>query len=318
MFPNLIALISIITTFTCSVCANNHVISYTTLHRFAFIPRGGSSDETNIKYDVSEKQLIGVIDLRQSPDPDSIILLQKNISNKDDTAVVTHNIVQEAQFPTSELDDRHSNIDEEMDRQAASSHSIGSVCSKVYLIVTYDYENGKTVLHRTFGGAKLMAFVNGVRNRWYKMNEANQSCIKTKLVLILVPSSEEQTMLFTTTGNIDLTNCENDWDTSGADFLIKRLSEAFQLGGEDYKQVNPFMVQMIASVQKECGEDSDDYISEVVLRNMSETEHGDNTIQTSFVDTPYEEIQTMIKNAYKDAGGDGNIYFGKINYQRQD
>lgn len=312
---NLIALISIIT-FTCSVCASNHGISYTTLDRFAFIPRGGSSDDTNIKSDVSEKQLIGIIDLRQSPDPDSIILLQKNNSNQDTIAVNTSNIVQ---FPTSELDDKHSNIDEELDQQAACSHSIGSLCSTVYLIIAYDYENGKTVLHRTFGGAKLMAFVNGVRSRWYNMNEAKQSCINTKLVLILVPSSEEQTMPFTTTGNIiDLTNCKNDWDASGADFLVERLSEAFQLGGEEYKQVNPFIVQMIASVQRECGEDSDNYISEVVLRNMSETEHGDNCIQTSFIDTPYEEIQTMIKNAYKDAGGDGNIYFGKIQYQRKD
>ena len=83
---NLIALISIIT-FTCSVCASNHGISYTTLDRFAFIPRGGSSDDTNIKSDVSEKQLIGIIDLRQSPDPDSIILLQKNNSNQDTIAV---------------------------------------------------------------------------------------------------------------------------------------------------------------------------------------------------------------------------------------
>jgi hypothetical protein len=58
-----------------------------------------------------------------------------------------------------------------MEQQAASSYCIGSLCSTVYLTIEYDFEGGKTVLHRSFGGVKVMAFVNGARSRWYKLSQ---------------------------------------------------------------------------------------------------------------------------------------------------
>ena len=97
---------------------------------------------------------VGIIDLRPKLSSDKIYL-------------VGNSCVSKAIFPTIEQNDDDSDPiydDSTFDDQAAAAHCIGSECSTVYLMISYDFANEKTVLHRAFGGTKLMSFVDGTRN----------------------------------------------------------------------------------------------------------------------------------------------------------
>lgn len=275
---NLAILFFAIISLICSAGAKGKNVPYTTLFHTAFVPRGGGVST------IIDGKKIGVIDLRPKPaDPDSVILLHEDDTSNDDDDNIdsTFDVVQEAVFPTTAIhqhDDEIAvvDIDEMMDEQAASSHSIGNLCSTVYLIIAYDFENGKTVLHRSFGGTKLMAFVDGVRNRLHgMMNPANQAGggsdddVTTKLIILLIPSSPSSTttllsnwpssgtkpdnILLANTNPLldklvlDLTNTDSnsDWDASGATYLVDKLSEAFALGGEEYQNTDPFEVEFV-------------------------------------------------------------------------
>ncbi len=204
-----------------------------------------------------------MIDLRPTPGPDGILLVRDGSARDGDggNEGIGSDVARRAIFPLAGRDE--SSADEaEMDRRAASSHSVGNVCSTVYLIIAYDFDNGKTMLHRSFGGAKLMAFVDGVRSRRHReMNDAATDEIgeeaSTKLVLVFVPSSSSSAMTLlsnissssTTPENnlLDLTKNNDKWDASGANFLVDRLSEAFALGGEVYRNMEPFAVEMVGA-----------------------------------------------------------------------
>mmetsp|Transcript_15223 Transcript_15223/g.27637 ORF Transcript_15223/g.27637 Transcript_15223/m.27637 type:complete len:381 (+) Transcript_15223:77-1219(+) len=366
---------SIASFIICSTDATN-AIPYTTTFRQSafFVPRGGGSADHDVidssSIVASDRQpLIGVIDLRPDPEPDSILFLQDDIiSGDDENGVGIDTIVQQALFPApaavSQDDILSANEEEEeMDQQAASSHSIGSLCSTVYLIIAYDFENGKTVLHRSFGGSKLMAFVDGVRSRRHqqqKMSDAaNQVDAKaaSKLVLVLVPSSSLSAMNLpssflsssTTSENmllsneskphinkivLDLTNNNAEWNASGAKFLVDRLSEAFSLGGEEYRSMESFIVEMVGAfddigqevneqgnskTETDGSDDSDNEMNDVVLRHIEcsllKNDHSDTTgeeshKETSSAATSSEEFQDFIRHTYESAGGVGeNVHF---------
>lgn len=323
--PIIIKLIICISLAVADANHNNHYgfgIPHTTTSRgFAFFsPRGGGNSDSDNESKIDtiiespsdgRQQLIGVIDLRPELEPDSIILAQEsNADGNDETADSTlENIVQQGQFPTTDTNQdeilTEIEIEEMQDQQAASSHSIGSLCHTVYLIVAYDFDNGKTVLNGSFGGTKLMAFIDGVRSRWHGVMKSQEegtgqsngeSDASTKLVVFLVPSSPSSSVAntllsdgitsSTTTENISVYSLTDDdenanqLDASGAKYLVNRLSEAFAYGGEDYKKVEkPFIVEMLgviknAGQEKECeaddgnGSDKKYEMNEVLLRHV--------------------------------------------------
>ncbi|EJK77668.1 hypothetical protein THAOC_00484, partial [Thalassiosira oceanica] len=127
-------------------------------------------------------------------------------------------------------------IEDALDEQSANSHCIGRACSTVCLLLSYDFEAGKTNLHRSFGGAKLMALVDGARSR-----------------------------LSGGAGDGVLANDE-DWNSSGAVFLVGRLVEAFALGGEAFEVDEPFDVEFVKV--SDVGESLRDSIRRHVLANV--------------------------------------------------
>ena len=45
----------------------------------------------------------------------------------------------------------------------------------------------------------------------------------------------------------DLSSGGMEWNAAGANFLVRRLAEAFALGGEAYRSLEPFTVQMVGA-----------------------------------------------------------------------
>jgi len=275
----------------CCVDTANAIPYALTARPFALsIPSGGgaiSDNNDHIFASASDRQrLIGIIDLRPTPEADSIIFLPNKTGDEDekqsDDASIDAISDRQALFPSAVASSSQetisaNEIEDMMDQQAASSHSIGGLCSTVYLVIAYDFDNGKTDLHRLFGGAKLMAFVDGVRSRWHQqnMNSGGASQVgdefATKLVLVFVPASAKATATIfspesATSENIllpsesepdlncvvfDLTNSDKiEWNASGAKYLVDRLSEAFVLGGEEYQNMKPFSVDMLGAFNK--------------------------------------------------------------------
>ena len=268
----------------CSSCGSR--IPYTCVHT-TFTLRGGTSTDADDDFDSLSNHMHGIIDLRpESADLDSVLLIQHT------------DIVQEALLNhTSYCDAENFDIDEEMDQQSACSHTIGSICSTVYLLIEYDFIGGKTNLNRRFGGAKLLTLVDGVRSRI--------TAVATKLVLVLFPSSSLPVLSHdwgTDRLVIDLTN-STDWETSnGADYLVSRLREAFSLGGEDYQNTDPFDVKVISI-------STDSNISEVVRQYMCSRDDSEIRAPVNTQTQHIEKFEQMIRNAYKRAGGSRNIDF---------
>ncbi|KAL9181645.1 hypothetical protein ACHAXT_010450 [Thalassiosira profunda] len=257
-------------------------VPYTTIsHRPVafFVPRGGdATNNEGRKSSPDMQQLLGVIDLRPEPEPDII-----------------HHYDHRAVFPTPPQEEDENNIEEVMDQAAASSHTIGQLCSTVYLMIAYDFDNGKTVLHRTLGGAKLMAFVDGARSRRHEMG-STPAAKATKLVLVLVPSaSSSAPEMDGTLSGLDPTKDE-EWNPSGANFLVARLSEAFGLVGEEYETIEPFDVEMILA--EGDAETMNDIVSRHFARSRDES-----------IDEMATGSQELIKQAYKSAGGVGQLSF---------
>ncbi|KAL9180067.1 hypothetical protein ACHAXT_008037 [Thalassiosira profunda] len=274
------SLFASIAAFLCAADATI-AIPYTTIYPQPvafFVPRGG--DATTDEPSPDMHQLAGVIDLRPEPEPDSIF-------SGDRRAVLP--------VPLQEEDE--SNIEEVMDQAAASSHTIGQLCSTVYLMIAYDFDSGKTVLHRTLGGAKLMAFVDGARSRRHEMGASATTA--TKVVLVLFPSaSSSAPELDGSLLVLDPTK-DDEWNASGANFLVARLSETFALGGEEYETMDPFKVDMILA------EGDDGAMNEIVSRHFAS--HSDSDGER----TPTAPMtrQELIRQAYKSAGGVGQISF---------
>ena len=294
---------------SCSTGANN-LIPYTSLRRIPFVPRGGCSSNTADSPTV-DRLLIGVLDLRPTPDPDSIIVLKGIAGNSSDA----FEVVQQARFPGPKYDGK-SDIENELDQQAASSHCIGNLCSTVYLAIEYDFDNGKTVLHRSLGGAKLMAFVDGARCRWHGLSQTNKTDEgdATKLIILLVPSSTSRIKFLTALNHkASLNTCnprlktislnleatgDTDWDASGVAFLVGRLSEAFALGGQEFQKVEPFAIQFgILDVGEE---EEEAELSEIIARCIWRTR----TSPPSVVCCSSE-----ISDAFQNAGGVGNVNY---------
>ena len=285
----------------CSVGTHNAMLSYTHAnirrHRVAYFPRGGSSidNRTDSPIEDDDRVLIGVLDLRPTPGPDSILVL-KRIMHGQLANDVELEAVQQARFPLSQDHDELSVTEEELNEQAASSNCIGNLCTTVYLIIEYDFDNGKTVLHRTFGGVKLMAFVDGVRSRWHefqssritKLDERNGAA--AKLIALLVPSSQISS---SSESRIDF---DSGCDVAGVTFLINRLNEAFALGGDEFQSVKPFEVQY--GIVHKCEENDEDLERQIkaIFKWRTAT-------------SQLNALSCTISNAYRNAGGNGIIEY---------
>ncbi|KAL7490349.1 hypothetical protein ACHAW6_016171 [Cyclotella cf. meneghiniana] len=223
--------------------------------------RGGDSRELQKcafgeDYDTKDvvlgQELIGIADLRQTPEADCIVLAQihdetKKTIAEDDRDNIHSEFLDKALFPSVSSDTNDSTSDYNMDQQAAAaSLTIGSSCSTVYLLVSYDFKHGKTVLHRTLGGIKLMSLVDGVRKRWHEASSSKPA--STKLVLLLVPyisanngKTEESCIeVHSPEQTFYEISQHSEWRNDGANFLIDRLKTYFELGGEEYIGAHPF------------------------------------------------------------------------------
>jgi len=307
------AIILIIILSFCTTCVS------TTFHAHSvpFLPqvRGGSSntdyDDTTIA--INNDHLVGIIDIRPSPNQDGIILLRENSSGD------AYDLLQEARFSSV---DEYASINDEMDHQASVSRCIGSLCHTVYLVIAYDFEKGVTSLHKSLGGCKLLSFVDGARSRW---QDKQSEGAETKLIILLVPSSPTSEAVLSASINsenilhssmnsnkivINLTK-NIDWGDNGAKHLVTKLVEAFALGGDD-----PFSVEMIGILdnrQDKNDEDTDiesstDDISEVVLKHLVCS--GFDIIQTNDLDeASTSAFQELITSAYTSIGGKRSIDF---------
>lgn len=157
----------------------------------AFAPRGGSiaagsSDEAADDAELVDEPsltttlgrgLVGVVDLRPEPSGDEI--RTTSLGPDGGTGGPACELI--ASLPTASLggdeeadgedisaSDTDVGIEDALDEQSANSHCIGRACPTVCILVEYDFEAGKTNLHRSFGGAKLMALVDGARSRWHE------------------------------------------------------------------------------------------------------------------------------------------------------
>jgi hypothetical protein len=215
-------------------------------------------------------QLIGIIDVRSQAECDCIILTdRKQTSFNPDTVQLKHS----ATFSSSCISnlkswthDTSTTEEVEQNQGAAAALTIGSSCSTIYLLLTYDFNNGKTVLHRTLGGIKLMNMVDGIRRRW---KDSAYKSSRTKLILLLVPSKSYDKSILDCQSNklfLDLTE-DTKWKKEGLSYLIDRLNQYFELGGEEYKCVNPFDLDIV--LLGETSDASDESISENIGTNSA-------------------------------------------------
>ena len=308
------AIIPIVVLSFCTTCASTPFHT----HSVPFLPevRGGSSNTDYDSININNDHLVGIIDIRPSPNQDGIVLLRENSSGD------AYDLLQEARF--SGVDEYASIDDDDMIEQGAISQSIGSLCHTVYLVIAYDFQKGVTSLHKSLGGCKLLSFVDGARSRWQDKQRA------TKLVLLLVPSSAASEAVLSasiTTENIlhssmnqnkiviDLAS-DIDWGDKGATHLVTKLVEAFGLGGDEYQISDPFSVEMIGILdnrQDKNDEDTDiesntDDISEVVLKHLVCS--GFDIIQTNDLDeASTSAFQELTTSAYTSIGGKRSIDF---------
>ena len=243
---------------------------------------------------------VGVIDLRPKLSSDRIYLIENSCVGK-------------AVFPTTEQseDDSDPIHDEStFDDQAAAAHCIGSECSTVYLMISYDFANEKTVLHRAFGGTKLMSFVDGTRKSWEKRQA------KTKLIMILVPSSESSenhlqsflSPIDTKTEVHDLSNMINDSAMlKGAKVLLERLRSCFEYGGEEFRDVDIFQDVGIVCIGRHL-EQNDDSVDNMVLTHQVKG-FSQQTMPLSTKDEVFDHFKQLITSSYKSASGSGDVNF---------
>jgi hypothetical protein len=246
---------------------------------------------------VTQQLQVGVIDLRPKLVADRIYL----IGNTD------VNTIHKAMFPTIEQTEESNPLydDNAMDQQAAAAHCIGSVCSTVYLMILYDFEHDKTVLHRSFGGTKLMSFVDGTRKSWQSRGT------KMKLILLLLPTSTSsentlQSSIITdkAIANAKMNDFTNDinYDTilRGAKVLLERLRSCFEYGGDEFQNIDPFDVHIILCGDHNWGSSNDGEVDDMVLDNHPPI--------LSAKGVP-EHFKDLINSSYQSASGSGEVNF---------
>ena len=258
--------------------AASHALPFAAPRRGApFVPRGGGNGtragdsgdggggdvDGRVFAAWDRRTVIGVLDLRPESGEDGVACLVRGPARAGVHAAAR---VRRARFPSVRGADG-----------AASSHAVGSACASAYLLVAYDFATGKTALHRSRGGAQLMAFVDGARCRRHRQltgdssGESNAAAVATKLILVLVPSPPssapppdasaspvpEHAASHSDGGEpparVTIHNLSSDgveWNAAGARFLARRLAEAFALGGEVYRGPAPFAVEVVGAFPK--------------------------------------------------------------------
>ena len=299
---------------------------------FNLSTRGGGRDDLNATTDVEdstlhvidERQLIGFIDVTSNAEADIILLIGSGKKiHKDSTGRI---LMDRAIFSVSSEYHEQSATGETTQEEigqmkaAAAALTIGSTCQTIYLVLSYDFKDGKTVLHRTLGGIKLMNLIDGVRKRWNDSPEAPL----TKLVLLLVPLSDVKSGAFSFLSPeisdqnfLDLSQC--GWKSKGIKFLIGRLKTYFELGGDDFKNVDPFedLSVFLLGKSKELLHSGDDVgaFGRSDANDVLETVrchiqlHSANKVNAKQIDT--KNFQTKVKNRYESFGGVGAPVFSK-------
>jgi hypothetical protein len=253
---------------------------------------------------------VGVIDLRPKLSSDRVYSLIGNSCCGG-----------KAIFPTIEQSADESDPiydDNTFDQQAAAAYCIGSECSTVYLMISYDFEHEKTVLHRAFGGTKLMSFVDGTRKFW------DTRRTKPKLIVLLVPSStssENQLQSFLssigkTTGDDsetkneihDLTNnIKDSVMLNGAKALIERLRSCFEYGGEKFQDLEIFQDVEIFCTDSNLDNSDDCRVDDLVLNQQGK--RSSHQTMSSDEGEVFEHFKQLINSSYKSASGSGTVDF---------
>ena len=257
---------------------------------------------------------VGVIDLRPRFVADRIHLIGSTSGCNDDN-IIHHKAI----FPTIEQSEESnpSYNDNDMDQQAAASHCIGSLCSTVVLMIAYDFENEKTVLHRAFGGTKLMAFVDGTRKHW----ETGRT--KTKLILLLLPSSTssenrlQSCIICGSTSNqiigktniYDLTKeVQDSTILNGAKVLLERLCSCFEYGGEEFQNINPYDVTIVCAEHNWDNSD-DSEVDDLILLNHHQGKGSSNPPMPIADESIPDHFKHLINSSYQSASGSGEVNF---------
>ena len=316
-------------------------ISYPwSLHRTAFSIRCGDNTALDVNIDgcacngaLDGHQLIGIIDVRSKAEADYIILTraeneysrgdmkgssQQNQMHLIDQAIFSSESLNANTYIESSPDDTTTQEEEKQNQAAAAALTVGSSCNTVYLLLTYDFKEGKTVLERTLGGIKLMSMVDGVRRRWSKSKSKNPQ--HTKIVILIIPSNtdKEEHKLLNVCKENDLfqdLSTNTEWKSEGIQFLVDRLKTYFELGGDEYKGVNPFGDFDILYLN-EIGQESLSAVKENECKNSkrSDANHmlgiskkhlsvkGDHIIGKDG-QTSRDQFRTLIESDYQSFGG---------------
>mmetsp|Transcript_26767 Transcript_26767/g.40467 ORF Transcript_26767/g.40467 Transcript_26767/m.40467 type:complete len:180 (+) Transcript_26767:1657-2196(+) len=178
-------------------------------------------------------------------------------------------------------------------------------------MISYDFANEKTVLHRAFGGTKLMSFVDGTRKSW----ETRRS--RTKLIVLLVPSStssENQLKSFLSpigtvadeTDMHDLTNIIKDNTMlKGAKVLLERLRSCFEYGGEEFHDVEIFEDAEFVCVDSKLENSDDNRVDDMILNHHPCHQ----TMSSSPKGEVFDHFKKLIISSYKSASGSGDVNF---------
>lgn len=290
------------------------------------LQKGAFGEDYDTKDIALGQELIGIADLRQTPEADCIILAPIHDETTKTIAGDKRDNIHSAFFDKALFPTTDSTSDHNMDQQAAAaSLTIGSSCSTVYLLISYDFKYGKTVLHRSLGGIKLMSLVDGVRKRWHEASSSKTA--STKLVLLLVPyisanngeKEESCKEVHCPEQTFYELSQHSEWRNDGATFLIDRLKTYFELGGEEYIGANPFSdLSVIRVADKKMqappsGPNQDNQYDpnirlEIVLHhNQLYAKNRTNAEVVKSVST--QKFRRIVERKFKSFGGIGDLVF---------
>jgi hypothetical protein len=298
----------------------------------------GHADREEDKTDGTTSEMIGIIDLRPKPQTDCIILAKVqntnpnstdgDIANKAENETIDVQVLRRASFSSISSEsknyvDSDSELptnDEDQQEAAAACLTIGSSCSTIYLILSYDFKEGKTVLHRTLGGTKLMCLVDGVRKRWHEAAASKPAA--TELVLLLVPTTPSKDdgpntndIKWCTQNEVMRDLSQNtDWKNDGIQFLANRLTTYFELGGDEFKGANPFRISVmyVADERLQAEQSShrcieDDHsdsndIMDIVLHHTRRYTQRKHIVEMT-ESTTAREFRSLVKSKFNSFGG---------------
>lgn len=267
--------------------------------------RGGDDGTIGTSEDADNKHMIGIVDVRSNTEADCIILAQ---AQKDDVQfldVASFLATSEESVTMEAIADDTTPEEVQQNQAAAAALTIGSSCPTIYLLLTYDFKEGKTVLHRSLGGIKLMSLVDGVRKRW------SESASKTKLILLLASSNDGEVGEsivdgFTGKTTRDLSQ-DTEWKKEGVIYLIDRVKQYFELGGDEFNGVDPF--EELSTIFTSITPQQSDANGMLGIVKSHSQQYLNDVSDTAISSSDEDHFKLTIKDRFESFGGIGDPAF---------